>query len=55
MRILLLLLLLSACSTQEIVEDTTENAERTIDNSIQHAIDSHLYHVGKELRKAIEK
>ena len=55
MRILLLTLLLSACSTQEILEDTQENAERTIDNSISNAIDSHISHMGKELRKTIEK
>ena len=55
MRILLLSLLLTACSTQEIIEDTQENTERTIDSSIQNAIDSHIYHMGKELRKAIEK
>ena len=55
MRILLLALFLSACSTQEIMEDTKENAERTIDNSVQNAIDSHIYHIGKELRKTIEK
>ena len=55
MRIILLTLLLSACSTSTIIEDTTENAERTIDNSIQNAIDSHIYHMGKELRKTIEK
>jgi len=55
MRILLLSLLLTACSTQEIIEDTQENTERTIDSSIQNAIDSHIYDAGKRLRKAIEK
>ena len=55
MRILLLTLLLSGCSTQEILDDTTENAERTVDSAIQNAIDSHIHHMGKELRKRIEK
>ena len=55
MRILALTLLLSACSHTTIIEDTTENAERTIDNSISNAIDSHISHMGKELRKTIEK
>ena len=55
MRILLLTLFLSACSTQQILEESTENAETTIDNSVQNAIDSHIYHIGKELRRSIEK